>query len=98
MIAMRFPSQSAAPRFSTTSPPQVHLKAVYSVPELARMANVHRNYMQRLLESAGVEMARSGRSLVVYQAELEERMPRLWEGMVALAGFGAMYAVGREER
>jgi hypothetical protein len=87
---MRFPSTSSGPRF--TSHTTVELRAAYSVPELAGMANIHRHRMRRLLEAGGVEIERNGRSLVVYQTELEERMPKLWNGIVALAGIGAQYS------
>lgn len=69
----------------------VELRAAYSVPELAGMANMHRDKLRRLLEAGGIEFDHSGRSLVVYQAELEDKMPRLWNGMVSLAGLGAQY-------
>lgn len=71
---------------SSRSAPQgeLALRALYSIPELARTARVHRNTLRRLLDSAGVRLVRAGRSLLVPLSEIESRVPALWRSLVAI--------------
>jgi hypothetical protein len=68
------------------------LRAVYRIPELARLAGISRWRMRRLLEEGGVELSRSGRMRLVYLADVQRALPVLWESLMqrALAGPGAL--------
>lgn len=59
-----------------------------TVTELSRAANIHRNRMRRLLEGR-VELRRRKRTLVVRTAEVRRRLPKLWAGILAIAGWAA---------
>ncbi len=59
----------------------LELRALYSLPELARFANVSADRMRRLLRATGVEMVRSGRNLLVPLSEIERKIPPLWESI-----------------
>lgn len=61
------------------------LRAVYSVPELARMAGISTGRMTRLLTSGHVEISRAGRLRVVLLEALREAMPLLWASIVRRA-------------
>ena len=56
--------------------------SVFTVPDLARIAGIHRHRMRRLLESGGVAFAKSGQDLVVLKVELRNRMPALWDSLL----------------
>lgn len=56
-------------------------QAFYSVPELARVAGVHREKMRRLLIAASIPIERQGRATVVFSAALRESAPVLWESL-----------------
>jgi hypothetical protein len=57
------------------------LRAAFTVPELARLANLSRGRMNRLLESAGVQVHWVGKRRVVMLAELKRALPTLWESI-----------------
>ncbi len=57
------------------------VRALYSLAQLARVANVTRHTLRRLLRKNGVTLVRSGRSLFVPLAEIERRIPPLWESL-----------------
>jgi excisionase family DNA binding protein len=59
------------------------LRAVYTVPELAKYAGVSRFFLLRLLRSNDVPFVRSGRMVLVPLCDIELRMPRLWRSIVA---------------
>ena len=57
------------------------LKAVFSVTDLAVMANLSRHQMARLLSRAGVKFQRVGRKRLVYLSELRHALPSLWDSI-----------------
>ena len=69
----------------------IPLRAAYSIGELARAAHVERRRLRRILEQAGVTFLMSGRVRIVSLAELEQKVPPLWEGIKAA------YAIGGDE-
>jgi hypothetical protein len=58
------------------------VKAAYTVTELAEASGIARRQMARILESAYVVFVRAGRTRLVSVAELERKLPSLWEGIV----------------
>lgn len=56
-------------------------RAFYSVPELARLAGVHKEKMRRLLVAANVTVQRQGRATVVFASDLRESAPVLWDSL-----------------
>jgi len=60
---------------------QFELKALYSVPELAEMAEVSRDRMIRILRSHDVKLKLSGRRFMVPLSELEEKLSWLRDSM-----------------
>jgi hypothetical protein len=64
----------------------LELRAVYTVPTLARVAGVTHNRLRRLLRSEGVKFLRSGRVLLVPLSEIETKMPPLWRSLQAIEG------------
>ena len=62
------------------------LKAVLSVSELARMANLSRHQMARLLRRSEVVFHRNGRKRLIYLSELKRAMPTLWESIQDYSG------------
>jgi hypothetical protein len=50
------------------------VKALYGVPELAAMIEVSPKTMRRLLRTAGVNMIKSGRRLLVPLSEIEGKL------------------------
>jgi hypothetical protein len=67
------------------------VRAVYSIGELARAANVERRRLVRILEQADVCFVTTGRVRLVPLSEIERKVPPLWEGIKAA------YALGGEE-
>lgn len=59
----------------------LQLRAVYTTPELARIANVSADRMRRLLRASGVELLRVGRILLVPLSEIARKVPSLWESI-----------------
>jgi hypothetical protein len=59
------------------------VQALYTIPALARVANVTRYLLRRLLLASGVPLLRSGRVLYVPLSEIEKRIPPLWESICA---------------
>ena len=57
------------------------LRALYSVSELASLANMHRNRIDRLLRAAGVEFVMSGSSKLVPSSEISKKLPAVWESI-----------------
>ena len=60
----------------------IELRAFYSVPELAKAANVTRWRMKRLLESAGIVLARNGSDFVVYLSSIRQQLPQLYASLI----------------
>jgi putative RecB family exonuclease len=60
------------------------LRAFYSVPELARIANIGAHQMRRLLRASGLQMLRSGRRLLVPLSEIESNAPLIWRSLQAI--------------
>ena len=56
-------------------------RAVYSIAELAALANVSRFVMGRLLVSAHVPMHRQGIRRLVFLADIKRKLPVLWESI-----------------
>jgi hypothetical protein len=57
------------------------LKALYSIPELAELADVTRWQMTRMLTNAGVEFRKSGRVRYVTLVELEKKFRDVWDSI-----------------
>jgi hypothetical protein len=60
---------------------QKEFRAVYSIPQLAALANVSRFVMGRLLEDAQVPMHRHGRRRVIFLFHIKRHLPGLWESI-----------------
>jgi hypothetical protein len=61
----------------------LQVRAFYSVPELARIANVPTYRLLRLLRRNGVTFLRVGRAFYVTLTEVREKIPPLWESLRA---------------
>lgn len=59
------------------------MKAVFSVPELGRLAGISRWRMVRLLDANGVRVSREGRRRYVLLVDLQRAMPDLWTSIVS---------------
>jgi len=57
------------------------VKAFYTIPELAKMAGMSRERMQRLLERNEVRLKRSGRHFLVPLSEINDKMFWLRDSM-----------------
>jgi excisionase family DNA binding protein len=55
--------------------------ALYTVAELAEVMNRSERTVGRILEAAGVQYIRSGRSVEVPLSEIESKLPILWESI-----------------
>ena len=56
------------------------MKAVYTIPELAKMASVTRSRMRRMLDSYEVEyLNRSGHGLLVPLSEIRDKIKPLYD-------------------
>lgn len=63
----------------------MELKPLYSIAELSELFRLHRNKTTRILDEAHIEYVRSGRKRYVPAAEIEERLPRIWDSIRLLA-------------
>lgn len=70
-------------RVRNSAPGALEVQAIYSVATLARIANVTRHLMNRVLRANHIEMRRVGRALFVPLSEIRERIPWLWESLCA---------------
>jgi hypothetical protein len=61
-------------------------QAAYTIAQLAQFAGLSRFVLRGLLESSGVKFIRSGRTLLVPLAEIEEKLPKLWKSFWLLEG------------
>lgn len=61
----------------------LEIRALYTIPMLARVANVTPQKLGRLLRATKVELLRSGRSLFVPLSEIEDKIPPLWRSILA---------------
>jgi hypothetical protein len=61
-------------------------RVFYSVAELARAGNVPTYRLRRILRRHGVVFLRSGRAFYVPMAEIQRKIPSLWESLCALNG------------
>jgi hypothetical protein len=59
----------------------LEVRALYTIAALARVANVTRYRLRRLLRANGVRLVRTGRALFVPLSEIEKRIPPLWESL-----------------
>jgi hypothetical protein len=64
-------------------PGPLAVQALYTIPALARVANVTRYFLRRLLLACEVPFLRSGRLIYVPLSEIERRIPPLWESICA---------------
>jgi hypothetical protein len=55
------------------------VRALYSVPALARMAHVSPDMLRRVLRSNGVTFLHAGRVLLVPLSEILKKIPPLWK-------------------
>lgn len=60
------------------------LKALYSVPEFARLCRMDRWTVARLLESAGVTFVGVGRTRRIPLSEIAEKLPALYRSVLLL--------------
>jgi len=58
------------------------LKALYGVPELARITGIGQDTMRRLLRKRGIELVRVGRTIYVPLSELGKRVPQMWQSIM----------------
>ena len=63
--------------------PELRIKAIYSVGELARAAGVDRRYLRRFLAQAGVALMKLDKAYYVSLSDLELKVRPLWEGIKA---------------
>jgi hypothetical protein len=63
--------------------PELEVRALYTVSELARVAGMRPYNLLRLLRRANVVFLRSGRAFYVPLSEIRERVPALWRGLCA---------------
>ena len=56
-------------------------QALYSIPALARVANVSRGVLLRVLRGAKVELLLSGRCVLVPLKEIQTKLPMLWKSI-----------------
>lgn len=61
----------------------LEVQAFYSIARLARIANVTRHMMSRVLRANGITMMRAGRALFVPLSEIRERIPAFWDSLCA---------------
>jgi len=66
----------------TTARPD--LGAFYGICQLARIANVTRHLMWRLLGLADVRVVKVGRLVLVPLSEIREKVPPLWDSLQVL--------------
>ncbi len=59
------------------------MQAIYSIAVLAKIANITHDLMLRVLRSNRVVFVCSERSLYVPLSEIEQRIPPLWQGILA---------------
>jgi hypothetical protein len=59
----------------------LQVQALYSVPALARIANVTTHMLRRLLQANGVQFIRGGRASFVPLSEIRRKIPSLWESL-----------------
>ena len=59
----------------------LEVQALYSIPALARVANVTQQTLRRVLAKNGVEIIGSGRARYVPLSEIQQRIPALWESI-----------------
>jgi hypothetical protein len=62
-------------------PQAPQLKALYSVAALARIGNVDRRLLLRVLRSNDVTLVRQGRANYVSSAEIRRKIPTLWRSL-----------------
>ena len=62
---------------------RLHLKALYTVGELATASGLDRRNLRLLLQQAGCELMVSGNAYYVSLADLELKVRPLWEGIKA---------------
>jgi hypothetical protein len=67
------------PREALRDAPEV--QALYSVGRLARVGNVDKDMLRRLLRSNGVTLYRGGRVFYVTLAEIQEKIPPLFQSL-----------------
>jgi hypothetical protein len=59
----------------------LEIRALYSVPALARIAKVSADMLRRVLRAANVELLRSGRVILVPLSEIRDKVPSLWKSL-----------------
>jgi phage antirepressor YoqD-like protein len=56
-------------------------RAAFTIPQLAKLANISRHRLARMLREAGVQLHPCGRARMVFLAEIKRAMPALWESI-----------------
>ena len=65
---------------------QLRVQAAYSIAQLLDFAGLSRHVLRTLLQTGGVQFLRSGRVLFVPLAEIEQKLPKLWQSFWLLEG------------
>jgi hypothetical protein len=63
---------------------KLEVQALYSISALARLANVTRQMLTRLLQINHVQLVHIGRATLVPLSQIEEKIPPLWESLCAV--------------
>jgi hypothetical protein len=64
-------------------PLPLEVRALYTIPELARAANVTTYTLRRLFVANHIRTIHSGRAVFVPLSEIERKIPSLWGSLLA---------------
>ena len=64
---------------------------LFPIEELASAGGVSRRVMNRMLRDAGIAIVRGGRTNFVSLAELEEKLPAVWDSILAVDALRRAY-------
>ncbi len=70
---------------SDNHPVSLDVQALYTVQALASIGNVSTRLLRRVLRANGVTFVRGGRALFVPLAEIQRKIPPLWESLHLVA-------------
>ncbi len=63
---------------------KLEVQALHSISALARLANVTRQMLTRLLQVNHVQLVRIGRLVLVPMSQIEENIPPVWDSLCAV--------------
>lgn len=58
------------------------LKPIYNLRELSDILGMHHTRVKRLLVAAGIAFQYSGRACLIPIAEIEDKLPRVWDSIM----------------